>query len=53
VNPETLKILKTSHDLFTEAVRKALPTMQFDAAQSNGRNVKQLLQMPFTFNLSK
>jgi len=53
VSPETLKILKTSHDLFTEAVRKALPTMQFDAAQSNGRNVKQLLQMPFTFNLSK
>ena len=52
-NPETLKILKTSHDLFSEAVRKALPTMQFDAAQSNGRNVKQLLQMPFTFSLSK
>ena len=24
--PETLKILKTSHDLFTESVRKALPT---------------------------
>ena len=51
--PETLKILKTSHDLFTESVRKALPLMQFDAAQSNGRNVKQLLQMPFAFSLSK
>jgi len=51
--PETLKILKTSNDLFTESVRKALPAMQFEAAQSNGRNVKQLLQMPFTFSLSK
>lgn len=51
--PETLKILKTSNDLFTESVRKALPLMQFDAAQSNGRNVKQLLQMPFAFSLSK
>jgi TonB family protein len=51
--PETLKILKTSNDLFTESVRKVLPMMQFDAAQSNGRNVKQLLQMPFTFSLSK
>jgi TonB family protein len=51
--PETLKILKTTNDLFAESVRKVLPMMQFDAAQSNGRNVKQLLQMPFTFSLPK
>jgi TonB family protein len=53
-NPETLKILKSSHDLFSESVKKALPMIQFDAAQSNdGHNIKQLVTMPFTFSLSR
>jgi len=50
---ETFKVLKSTHDLFTQAVRSALPTMRFDPAQVGGRPVRQLVQMPFTFNLSK
>jgi TonB family protein len=52
VDMNTFKILKSSHDLFTAAVRGALPSMQFFAAQVGGRKVKQLVQMPFQFSLS-
>jgi protein TonB len=49
----TFKVLKTTHDLFTASVGKALPNMQFNAAQVGGKAVKQLVQMPFQFSLSK
>lgn len=49
----TFKVLKSSHELFTESVRSALPNMKFNAAQVGGRPVKQLVQMPFAFSLSK
>ncbi|MEX2110802.1 MAG: TonB family protein [Gemmatimonadaceae bacterium] len=47
----TLKILQSSDPGFTDAVRRALPGMRFSAAQIGGRKVKQLVQMPFQFNL--
>jgi TonB family protein len=49
----TFKVLKSNHDLFTEAVVKALPNMKFSPPEVGGRAVKQLVQMPFQFNLSK
>jgi TonB family protein len=49
----TFKVLKTDHDLFTNAVKQSLPAMKFTAAEVGGRAVKQLVQMPFQFNLSK
>jgi periplasmic protein TonB len=49
----TFKILKSTHDLFTSAVKSALPNMKFYAAEVGGRKVKQLVQMPFQFNLTK
>jgi TonB family protein len=49
----TFKVLRSTHDLFTESVRVSLPNMRFEPAQVDGRKVKQLLQMPFNFNLSK
>jgi protein TonB len=49
----TFKVLKTSHDLFTNAVKAALPNMRFYAAEVGGRKVKQLVQMPFQFALTK
>ena len=52
VMPGTFKVLTSSHDLFTQAVKDALPTMKFSPAQVQGRNVKQLVQQPFTFSLS-
>jgi TonB family protein len=49
----TLKILKSTNELFTEAVRAALPEMRFVAAMVAGRKVRQLVQQPFVFNISK
>ncbi len=51
--PGSFKVLKSSHDLFTQAVKNALPNMRFDPAEVGGRKVKQLVQQPFTFSLSK
>ena len=49
----TFKVLKSSHDLFTNSVRSTLPNMRFYAAEIGGRKVKQLVQMPFQFTLTK
>ena len=49
----TFKVLKSSHDLFTNAVRAVLPQMRFYPAEIGGRKVKQLVQMPFQFTLTK
>jgi TonB family protein len=50
---DSFKVLKSSHDLFTAAVKNALPNMRFHAAEVGGKAVKQLVQMPFQFSLSK
>ena len=49
----SLKILKSSHDLFVQSVKNALPQMKFIPAEVGGRKVKQLVQQPFTFSISK
>ena len=49
----TFKVLKSSHDLFTNAVKSALVNMRFYPAEVGGRKVKQLVQMPFQFSLTK
>jgi protein TonB len=51
--PGSFKVIKSSHDLFTAAVRNALPNMKFYPAEIGGRKVKQLVQQPFTFGLAK
>jgi TonB family protein len=53
IDMSTFKALKESHPEFTAAVRSALPNMKFVPASVGGRKVKQLVQMPFQFNLSK
>ena len=49
----TFEIVKSDHELFTNAVRNVLPNYRFFAAELGGRKVKQLVQMPFVFSLSK
>jgi protein TonB len=49
----TFKVLKATHDLFTNAVRSSLPQMKFYPAEVGGKKVKQLVQMPFQFSLTK
>src|SRR5206468_3567756 len=53
VETTTFKVLKSSHDLFTNSVKAALPNMRFRPAEVGGRKVKQLVQMPFVYSLSK
>jgi protein TonB len=49
----TFTVVKTTHELFTLSVKAALPGMRFSPAEIGGRKVKQLVQMPFQFNLTK
>lgn len=47
----TLKVMRSAHPLFTDAVRAALPRMRFLPAEVGGKKVKQFAQMPFAFRL--
>jgi protein TonB len=49
----SFKPLKSTHDLFTNAVKASLPNMKFYPAEVGGKKVKQLVQMPFQFSLTK
>src|SRR5262245_149366 len=49
----SFKVLKSSHDLFTNSVKNALAQMRFYPAEIGGRKVKQLVQQPFNFTLTK
>ena len=49
----SLKILKSSHELFAQSVQNALPNMKFIPAEVGGKKVKQLVQQPFTFAIAK
>jgi TonB family protein len=49
----TFKVLNGAHPMFAASVRSALPQMKFTPAQVGGRKVKQLMEMPFQFSLSK
>lgn len=50
---ETLKVLKSDHDAFTNAVREALPGMHYDPPMKDGVAVRQLTQQRFDFQWSK
>jgi periplasmic protein TonB len=49
----TFKVLKSSHDLFTQAVKTSLQNAKYLAAEVGGKKVKQLVQQPFQFQLTK
>lgn len=49
--PETLKVVRSSHALLTLAVQGAIPGLRFLPARSGGRNVKQLAQMVYWFEV--
>jgi len=53
VEMNSFKVLKSSHDWFTNSVRQALSGMRFYAAEIGGRKVKQLVQQPFNFTLTR
>jgi len=53
VEPGTFKALKSDHDQFTNAVKNAMSCLRYLPAETGGRKVKQLVQQPFAFSLSK
>lgn len=53
LDPESVRVLEASHELFANAVRVSLPRMRFRAALVNGRPVDQLVQQPFGFKISR
>ncbi|HVA56699.1 MAG: energy transducer TonB [Gemmatimonadaceae bacterium] len=48
----TFKVIKSTHDLFVQAVKNALRDYRFYAAEIGGHKVKQLVQQPFQFTLN-
>jgi TonB family protein len=48
----TFKVLKATDPRFVEAVKSALADMLFYPGEISGQHVRQLVQMPFQFNLS-
>ena len=46
---DTFKVLKSTNELFTQAVRNVLPRMRFSPAQIGGKPVNQLVQQAFQF----
>lgn len=53
VERSSVKVLRSSNPLFTEAVTDVLHRMRFSPAQKNGRKVRQLTQLPFNFALTR
>jgi protein TonB len=49
----SFKVLKTTNELFSAAVRSALPQMRFYAAEVGGHKVRQLVQQSFQFKLDR
>lgn len=51
VDLATIKVLGSTHDLFTRAVKDALSAMRFRPAEVGGKHVAALAQMPFEFHV--
>jgi len=49
----SFKALESDHELFTASVRRVLQGCKFIPAETGGRKVKQLVQLPFQFALQK
>lgn len=49
----TVERLSATRDAFAMAVREALPRMRFRAARAGGRPVRQLVELPFDFRVSR
>jgi periplasmic protein TonB len=53
IEPASVKVIHSSHDLFTRSVEAVLPRYRFAPSEVNGRRVRALAQMPFEFHLTK
>jgi periplasmic protein TonB len=51
--PGSVIVLSTTHELFAQAVRSAIPRLRFRPAEIGGKLVRQLVQQPFGFSLGR
>lgn len=53
IDPASVRIVTSTHDLFSNAVRDALSRFRFKPSEVNGRRVSALAEMPFEFQVSR
>lgn len=53
VDASSVKIINSTHDLFTRAVRDALGNFRFRPAEIGGRRIEARAQMPFEFAITR
>jgi protein TonB len=51
VDMASVRVMQSTHDLFTQAVRSALASFRFKPAEVNGKRVAALAEMPFEFQV--
>jgi periplasmic protein TonB len=51
--PGSITVLSSTHELFAQSVKNAIPRMRFMPAEIGGRRVRQLVQQPFGFSLHR
>ena len=52
-DPNTFRVMSSTHRLFSDAVSRALPQMRFTPAKIRGKPVSQLVQQLFVFKLER
>jgi TonB family protein len=53
VDMSSVAVVSSTHDLFSRAVRDALPGFRFKPAAMGGRRVRALAEMPFEFQITR
>lgn len=53
VETRGVRILRSSDDLFSLAAREVLPRLRFRPAELEGRKVRQVVQQPFSFSVTR
>lgn len=51
IDPASVEIVSSTHELFTNAVRQVLGSFRFKPAESGGRRIRALAEMPFEFSI--
>jgi TonB family protein len=52
-DPTSFAVVVSTHPGFTQSVREALPGMIFSPARIGSTKVRQLVELPFTFNIAE
>ncbi len=53
IEPSSVQVVSETHPLFSRAVRDVVSQFRFRAAESNGKKVPALAEMPFEFSITK